>query len=164
MACSGCETLELLADRLKDDAVEGYDENNVSYFYYTLVNNAIVRNISKDELMIYDENIYRHTQQLNKYRGTDKIQWKYFQYLALLFTEVYLDRYFRDSGGMLGALNDHVSAFNQDKSDADCIDEFAAADLAPYCIFPSNWVWQNSADAHKHYAIRILFEKTGTAK
>ena len=131
----GCETLELLADRLKDDAVEGYDENNVSYFYYTLVNNAIVRNISKDELMIYDENIYRHTQQLNKYRGTDKIQWKYFQYLALLFTEVYLDRYFRDSGGMLGALNDHVSAFNQDKSDADCIDEFAAADLRRIAFF-----------------------------
>jgi hypothetical protein len=29
-------------------------------------------------------------------RGEEPIVWKYFQYLTLLFTEIYLDRYFRD--------------------------------------------------------------------
>ncbi|MCA8834620.1 MAG: DEAD/DEAH box helicase family protein, partial [Proteobacteria bacterium] len=69
-------------------------------------------------------------------RGADeKIRWKYFQYLALLFAEIYLDRYFRDAEGMLGALNAHVSAFNEGKLAADCIDDFAPADLRRIAFF-----------------------------
>ena len=132
-----CASLESLAEGLKREGMEGYDENNRSRFCNDLINMAERKELSNDALKEYDENIYRHTVQLNKSRrGADeKIRWKYFQYLALLFAEIYLDRYFRDAEGMLGALNTHVSAFNEGKSDADCIDDFAPADLRRIAFF-----------------------------
>ena len=52
-----------------------------------------------------DQNIVTHTMRLNERRiarGEDPIVWKYFQYLTLLFTEIYLDRYFHDPNALLG--------------------------------------------------------------
>lgn len=48
--------------------------------------------VTPEKLRLYDENICRHTRQIGEKRGG--LQWKYFQYVALLFTEMYLDRYF----------------------------------------------------------------------
>src|SRR5690606_24817969 len=39
--------------------------------------------------------------------------WKYFQYLSLLFTEVYLDKYFQNKVKLLADLNEYVKEFNQ---------------------------------------------------
>ena len=61
----------------------------------------------------------KHTQRLNDRRitrGEDAIVWKYFQYLTLLFTEIYLDRYFRDPLSLLKVLNTQVAAYNADKT------------------------------------------------
>src|SRR5205823_2870028 len=69
----------------------------------------------------------RHTQRLNErrlMRGEGPIVWKYFQYLTLLFTEIYLDRYFRDPKALLAALNAQVAAYNADKCEADQIASF----------------------------------------
>ena len=52
----------------------------------------------------YDQNIVRHTREINE-RRTEKIQWKYYQYLALLFTEIYLDRYFADKEKLRSDIN-----------------------------------------------------------
>ena len=41
--------------------------------------------------------------------GEEPIVWKYFQYLTLLFTEIYLDRYFRDAPALLKTLNTQVA-------------------------------------------------------
>ena len=49
------------------------------------------------------------------------IVWKYFQYLALLFAEIYLDHYFRDPSGLLRALNEQVEKYNADKPRPDRI-------------------------------------------
>src|SRR6185312_12455165 len=54
-------------------------------------------------------------------RGQDPIVWKYFQYLTLLFTEIYLDRYFRDPIALLQALNTQIALYNADKPEADQI-------------------------------------------
>jgi superfamily II DNA or RNA helicase len=52
-----------------------------------------------------------HTLWLNA--GRDRpIEWKYYQWLSLLFTEVYLDRYFRDPTALLDSLNHFVQRFN----------------------------------------------------
>ncbi|MFQ5557868.1 MAG: hypothetical protein ACE5GB_10240, partial [Acidimicrobiales bacterium] len=48
-------------------------------------------------LLEFDQAVVRVTGRLNERRitrGEAPIAWKYFQYLALLFTEIYLDRYF----------------------------------------------------------------------
>ena len=54
---------------------------------------------------------------------------KYFQYLALLFTEIYLDRYFRDPGGLLASLNGFITEFNTDASEADQLKPYVADEL-----------------------------------
>ena len=44
-----------------------------------------------------------------------------FQYLALLFTEIYLDRYFRDPKALRADLNARIEAYNADVAEADRI-------------------------------------------
>lgn len=59
--------------------------------------------VTPDRLRLYDENIRKHTRQIEQKRGG--LTWKYFQYLSLLFTEMYLDRYFSDRDGLCADLN-----------------------------------------------------------
>jgi hypothetical protein len=111
------------------DASEGYDENNISRFYYRITERLFERvELNNDLLLAYDENIFSHTQAITGKREQD-ISWKYFQYLSLLFTEIYLDRYFTDSDALLEALNSHVEEFNDGKPARDQVDPFQSDDL-----------------------------------
>ena len=119
---------EQLAEYLRNEKLEGMDENNVHHFHHALT--AQLFNLTKlptDLLLEYDQNIVKHTQRLNERRitrGEAPIVWKYFQYLTLLFTEIYLDRYFNDPGALLKAINEQVAACNADKPEADHIAPF----------------------------------------
>lgn len=114
---------EELAEHLRDEALEGMDENNIHHFHHALTAQFFnLTQLPTELLLEYDQNIVKHTQRLNAARLTraeDPVVWKYFQYLALLFTEVYLDRYFRDSAGLLAAVNAHVVIYNEGKPEAD---------------------------------------------
>jgi len=111
----GKSTLSNLASKLNDAEYEGYDENQNTYFYAYLsricgVNKDNVK-INRDKLRLYDENICRHVKKIGERRGG--IVLKYFQYISLLFTEMYLDRYFFDRDNLIADLNaymDSVSA------------------------------------------------------
>ncbi|MDZ7617683.1 MAG: DEAD/DEAH box helicase family protein, partial [Patescibacteria group bacterium] len=119
------DRFENLAEHLKSEAMEGLDENNVHRFHHALTAQLFnLTELPTELLLEYDQNIVRHTLRLNETRitrGDEPIVWKYFQYLALLFTEIYLDHYFRDPVGLLKALNAQIDAFNADKSEADRI-------------------------------------------
>ena len=119
---------EELAAHLRDEELEGLDENNTHCFHHALnLHHADLKELPKALLLEYDQNIVRHTQRLNERRitrGDAPIVWKYFQYLSLLFTEIYLDRYFRDPKALLTALNRQVTTYNEDKPDADRITPF----------------------------------------
>ena len=73
---------------------EGLNEQG-RYFF----TDALKSNIANDELRnlldIYDENIQHYMEHINKKRFP-RIELKYYQYLAILFTEIYLDRYFNN--------------------------------------------------------------------
>ena len=125
---------EELAKDLRDETLEGLDENNIHHFYHVLTAHHFnLTQLPADLLLEYDQNIVRHTQRLNERRitcGEEPIVWKYFQYLALLFSEIYLDRYFRDPKALLADLNAQVSICNADMPDGDRItvlDESAEA-------------------------------------
>ena len=119
---------EQLAEHLRNEKLEGMDENNVHHFHHALT--AQLFNLTKlptELLLEYDQNIVKHTLRLNERRitrGEAPIVWKYFQYLTLLFTEIYLDRYFRDPAALLKATNEQVAACNVDKPEADHIAPF----------------------------------------
>jgi hypothetical protein len=114
---------EELAEPLRNEALEGLDENNVHRFHHALTAQLFnLTQLPTELLLEYDQNIVTHTLRLNERRitrGEGPIVWKYFQYLALLFTEIYLDRYFRDPKALLAALNEQVDAYNADKPEAD---------------------------------------------
>ena len=117
------DTFEQLAEHLRNEALEGLDENNVHHFHHALTAQLFnLTQLPTDLLLEYDQHIVAHTLRLNERRithGEDPIVWKYFQYLALLFTEIYLDRYFRDPKALLAALNAQIAAYNEGKPEAD---------------------------------------------
>jgi hypothetical protein len=123
----GVERFDQLAEHLKDEALEGMDENNVHRFHHALCLHLLVEKRPElpDELLLeYDQAIVSITQRLNERRltrGDEPIVWKYFQYLALLFTEIYLDRYFRDPRALLAALNQRIAALNEGLDESDRI-------------------------------------------
>lgn len=101
----GVTDLEALSLDLKDSSLEGYDENNISHFHHALVARLYSNiNLPKEVLLQYDQNIYSHTQAISEKRN-EPIKWKYFQYLSLLFTEIYLDKYFTNKHSLLTELN-----------------------------------------------------------
>jgi len=114
---------EDLAEPLRSEGLEGLDENNVHHFHHALTAQLFnLTQLPTELLLEYDQNIVRHTQRLNERRitrGEPPIAWKYFQYLALLFTEIYLDRYFRDPRALLAELNEQIAAYNDDKPEPD---------------------------------------------
>jgi hypothetical protein len=106
----GVSKFEDLAAKLKAPELEGFDENNVTRFYHALciyIHSDWRPALPDNQLLAYDENIVRHWKQITerRNRGGPFLYPKYFQYLALLFTEIYLDRYFRDPAGLLAELN-----------------------------------------------------------
>ncbi len=119
---------EELAKHLQNETLEGLDENNIHHFHHALTSQLFNLSELPTELLLeYDQNIVRHTQQVNDRRitrGEEPIVWKYFQYLALLFSEIYLDRYFRDSRALLVELNVQVTTCNANQSEADQIAAF----------------------------------------
>jgi hypothetical protein len=128
----GVNRFEELADLLRSEALEGLDEDGVHRFHHALTAQLFnLVELPAALLLAYDQNIVKHTLRLNESRitrGNEPIVWKYFQYLALLFTEIYLDRYFRDPEGLLAALNQQIDAHNDGKAEADRLDLLEAAE------------------------------------
>ncbi len=101
----GCKDLEALSHDLKDLALEGVDDEGTSHIFYTLKMHKHDDGITEEKLYEYDRNIVQHTKEINE-RREEKIKWKYYQYLALLFTEIYLDRFFSDKQRLLDDIYD----------------------------------------------------------
>ena len=105
----GAKDFDTFCESLKDPRLEAYDTDNISLFYHEIVSKIPTSSpLTKEQLLTYDANIYRHTKVISEKRQ-QKIVWKYFQYLSLLFTEVYLDRYFSDRIALLEDLNSYLN-------------------------------------------------------
>lgn len=127
------EDFSILQAWLKDPELEGFDTENISYFHHVLVTRLVNRKrIQKDDLLRYDGNIVRHWQQITEKRNLLErrvLTLKYFQYLALLFTEIYLDRYFRDQETLLIEINEAIKEYNFNKPDREKVEPFPASEL-----------------------------------
>ena len=99
------DSIRALGEKLNSSEYEGVNESGNTYFYTYIAHICQMRGaaVTPEKLRLYDENICRHTRQIGKKRGG--LQWKYFQYVALLFTEMYLDRYFSDADTFCADLN-----------------------------------------------------------
>lgn len=89
---------------------------------------------SADQLLKFDENIVGHTDAINQ-RRDNPLQWKYFQWLTLMFVEIYLYEYFRDRVKLLDDLNKHVQHFNAHFAPLETgITPYGEADLNKICL------------------------------
>jgi hypothetical protein len=129
----GASSFEDLARGLTEPEFEEWDEDNISQMCHVLA--ARVRSLAgavdvpnPDDLRRYDANIVSHTLQISRGRS-ERIRWRYFQYMALLFTEIYLDRFFSRPAVLLARLNDFVADFNEDLQSGERVQRYTAADL-----------------------------------
>lgn len=125
----GIEKFEEIGKEMKKPRYEGLSEDNNTNFYHFLIDEWKDKvKISPDKLLNYDNNIVEHTKHISEKRDLG-FNWKYFQYLSLLFTELYLDKYFNERDKLLQSLNEYVEQFNEDQVDADKVDLYKESDL-----------------------------------
>lgn len=105
----GIEEFERLSVLLRDPEFEGWANDGSSLFVQQLITRLPKqgRLISDALLRDYDENIVAHWKAITSLRNLQgpTLYPLYFQYLGLLFTEIYLDWYFRDPDSLLNSLN-----------------------------------------------------------
>ena len=89
----GVQDLNDLRDKLRGVREDWADDGH-SYFFHTLKGEKGLE-IAPDELALFDLRIKQYVSRLNSYRSP-RVKLKYFQYLAALFSEIYLNRLFND--------------------------------------------------------------------
>jgi len=124
----GVEDLKQFKERFQvsPDSPGGIDERTGLHRFYETIAGVLPTVgdggvLPLDRLQAYEQNILEHTQAINTARVQHShaaIEWKYHQYLALLFTEMFLDRYFDDAGALRDELNGVISAHNDRLGDA----------------------------------------------
>jgi len=78
-------------------------------------------------LMAYDKNIQEYVDYINKRRNN--VSLKYFQYLALLVTEIYLDRLTNDTNRFVSDLNEFLHTYSNEVKFKKELSDFTSEDL-----------------------------------
>ena len=127
------EGLASLKDRLADPRHEGVCDDGQTGFFHELTRNLFdVDRISPAELRRYDLNIVSHWQSITHKRNAAEgsvLTMKYFQYLSLLFSEIYLDWYFNRRNELLAGLNKDLERYRSENG-AERFRNYVEADLA----------------------------------
>jgi hypothetical protein len=132
LAFFNTEKLAGLKLRLGEDRHEGIDDDGQSKFFHELMRGLFNPNlIAEADLRRYDLNIVGYWQAItaerNKLEGHE-LQMKYFQYLSLLFSEIYLDWYFNKRQALLDGVNEQMARYREEKG-AEPFRDFTADDL-----------------------------------
>ena len=144
--------LQGLASILRD-CPEGMDADNLHHFYQKLdVEWQEDAEVTQDDLLRYEQNIVSHTLSINE-RRSRPIVWKYYQWLSLLFVEIYLDRYFGQRDKLLSSLNDYIERFNTYWENQDF-----ETGVAPYSLEELNKIClQNATGSGKTLLMHVNF-------
>src|SRR5579863_9599666 len=128
----GASGLEDLTGEGNWDEYEGFTDDGQTVFLPLVANRkANHASISKDILTEYDANIVRHWKEIAEQRQEQgrRPTPKYFQYLALLFTEIYLDHFFADSEKLRAELNAVLVAFNTGRGSSEPLPPYEPDEL-----------------------------------
>ncbi len=121
------KTTDLLGDFKRAD--EGFDTDGHSHIYARLASQSgQLQGVNTDDLERYDDNIRQHLDAMNAGRA-EAITLRYFQYLAALYTEIYLDRYCNRRASLLRSLNEFVAQHNAGRIASERWEPFEKTDL-----------------------------------
>ena len=127
--CFGYKTTRSVLNDVKNNVSEGFNLDGRSPIYEFLRLRAEPNSKIEKALPTYDANIKRHLAVINNKR-IQPIVLRYFQYLALLYTEIFLDWKFNRPAEFLHQLNDLVQRRNDARAPGDVPDaRFEAEDL-----------------------------------
>ncbi len=113
----GYKTTRDLLNNVKN-VDEGFNPDGYSPICEFLISRAEPNSAVERELRTYDDNIKRHLSFINDTRS-QPIVLRYFQYLALLYTEIFLDWRFNRPAELLRQLNAFVQTRNDAKAPGD---------------------------------------------
>jgi hypothetical protein len=124
----GADEFKVLQERFKD-VREGFDAEGRSYFLNSLRSMEGIKEdrLSEDTLFLYDHNIQLYLATINR-RREPKITLRYFQYLSILFAEIFLDNLKNRKIEFLYELNEFLRVYGQ-KEDIVIIDDFIEYNL-----------------------------------
>ena len=121
-------TAELLRDIKPIN--EGFGEDGHSHICAHLESRSgQFQGLTVHDLQGYDDNIRNHLAAMNSGRA-EPITLRYFQYLAALYTEMYLDRYFNRQGELLISLNAFIGQHNANSAPEQLWDQFGSEDMS----------------------------------
>ena len=112
----GVDQFQTFSEHLHHKELSGFTEDGNSRFYVRMCESVPqrLRGIPDDQLRDYDLNIVSHWKKITEKRNHQgqSLYPLYFQWLALLFNEIYQDRYWGDSDLFCAELNTHLANFN----------------------------------------------------
>lgn len=124
----GMSDFKDLQEKLKDAPIT-VDSDGRSHFVNVLRSSfeELRKDILPEEILLrYDENIQNYVRKINYKR--EPVSLKYFQYLAVLFTEIVLDNLKNRKAEFVYDLNGFLHTYRQEQ-DIDLINEFTEEDL-----------------------------------
>lgn len=128
----GAEGMESM-QRALGDVQEGPGADGQSFFFHRLTEREGVRlELPAERLREYDTRIMGYEERLR--RGREGMRLKYFQYLALLYTEILLDRLTGDPGALLDGINGFLGRLRA-AGKVKGIPDFEADDLRRMAFF-----------------------------
>lgn len=128
-------SFEKLKSTLSAAELEGIDEESGNTkFFHALTSDYLIQpnGIDTETLQRYDKNIVSHWTEITARRNAEygsTLKMKYFQWLSLLVTELYLDRFFNHKSELLADMNKEIAKFNADKPARECFSEIDENDL-----------------------------------
>jgi len=127
------QTFDSIKERLNHSSYEGVEKDGNTEYFYQLTHFLFDPNsIKVSQLEEYDCRILDYWKKITDKRNkleNDILKMKYFQYISLLFTEIYLDWYFNRTEELLKELNLLLADFNQKRYEKDQFQEYEKNDL-----------------------------------
>ena len=147
--------------QVSPDSAEGLDERTGLHRFFETIAGVLPtvtdgNVLPLDRLQAYEQNILEHTQSINAARmrhNQPRIDWKYHQYLALLFTEIFLDRYFQDAAALRDEVNAQIARHNAEAAEPDRVTPF-----------PTEATSSDDADPRRQLARLAFWCATGSGK
>lgn len=147
--------------QISPDSAEGIDERTGLHRFFEAIAGVLptvadANVVPVERLRVYEQNILEHTQAINTSRvrhNQPRIDWKYHQYLALLFTELFLDQYFQDATALRNEINQIIVSHNAGVSEGDQVP-----------LFPSESEGEEGADPRRQLARLAFWCATGSGK
>jgi len=103
-------------------------------FYLPVLAGRMGLRLHVDQLTAYDRRVMDYEARLRRHRGAG-FRFKYFQYLSLLYTELFLDRLGREPEALLADLNAYTAMLRDEHQMPGDFPDFAAADLRRLAFF-----------------------------